>query len=149
MIPFYDAHNHLQNKWLAPHLDQVAADLHDTGIAGAVVNGTSPDDWSAVSALASRFSWVIPSYGVHPWDCGNRSDDWQGRLESRIATEPQAQIGEIGIDRWMLDRAKPDEPRLAGSLHQCMGRLVRCATVRPSPQPRFPASRLCWAIGNG
>ena len=57
---------------------------------------------------------MIPSYGVHPWDCGNRSDDWQGRLESRIATEPQAQIGEIGIDRWMLDRAKPDEPRLAG-----------------------------------
>ena len=113
-MKFYDAHNHLQNEWLAPHLDQIAADLQDTGIAGAVVNGTNSDDWSTISALASRFSWVIPSYGIHPWDCGNRAENWQGLLESRLASEPRAQIGEIGLDRWMLDRAKPDDPRLAG-----------------------------------
>lgn len=113
-MKLYDAHNHLQNEWLAPHLNQVASNLHDAGIAGAVVNGTSPDDWPAVSTLASRFSWVVPSYGVHPWDCGNRPADWQEQLESRISSEPRAQVGEIGIDRWMLDRAKPDDPRLAG-----------------------------------
>lgn len=110
----FDAHNHLQDEWLLPHLDQIAADLTKAGIAGAVVNGTTPDDWSAVSALASRFPWVVPSYGVHPWDCGNRPADWQGRLESRLATEPRARVGEIGLDRWILDSAKPDDPRLAG-----------------------------------
>ena len=110
----YDAHNHLQDEWLLPHLDRIASDLADVGIAGAVVNGTTPDDWPQVSALATRFSWVIPSYGVHPWDCGNRPADWLGRLESRLASEPRAHIGEIGLDRWMLDRAKPDDPRLAG-----------------------------------
>lgn len=114
MSSLYDAHNHLQSESLAPHLDQVVADLSAEGIAGAVVNGTSPEDWPQVSALASRFSWVVPSYGIHPWDCGNRPDDWQGQLESRIASEPRAQIGEIGLDRWMLDRAKPDDPRLSG-----------------------------------
>lgn len=110
----FDAHNHLQDEWLLPHLDQIAADLTKAGIAGAVVNGTTPDDWSSVSALASRFPWVVPSYGVHPWDCGNRPADWQGRLESRLATEPRARVGEIGLDRWILDSAKPDDPRLAG-----------------------------------
>lgn len=110
----YDAHNHLQDEWLLPHLDQIAADLTKAGIAGAVVNGTTPDDWASVSALASRFPWVVPSYGVHPWDCGNRPSDWQGRLESRLATEPRARVGEIGLDRWILDSAKPDDPRLAG-----------------------------------
>jgi len=67
-----------------------------------------------VSALATRFAWVIPSYGVHPWDCGNRPADWLDRLEARLAAEPRAHVGEIGLDRWILDRAKPDDPRLAG-----------------------------------
>ncbi len=113
-MKLYDAHNHLQDEWLLPHLDRIAADLVQAGIVGAVVNGTTPDDWAAVSALASRFPWVVPSYGVHPWDCGNRPADWQGRLESRLATEPRARVGEIGLDRWILDSAKPDDPRLAG-----------------------------------
>ena len=113
-VKFYDAHNHLQDEWLLPHMDRIAADLTDAGIAGAVVNGTTPDDWAQVSALATRFAWVVPSYGVHPWDCGNRPADWLGRLESRLASEPRAHVGEIGLDRWILDRAKPDDPRLAG-----------------------------------
>jgi TatD DNase family protein len=113
-MKLYDAHNHLQDEWLLPYLDRIAADLTQAGIAGAVVNGTTPDDWPTVSALASRFPWVVPSYGVHPWDCGNRPADWQGRLESRLATEPRARVGEIGLDRWILERAKPDDPRLAG-----------------------------------
>jgi len=113
-VNLYDAHNHLQDEWLLPHMDRIATDLVQAGIAGAVVNGTTPDDWAAVSALASRFPWVVPSYGVHPWDCGNRPSDWQGRLESRLATEPRARVGEIGLDRWILDSAKPDDPRLAG-----------------------------------
>ncbi|MFZ9682453.1 MAG: TatD family hydrolase [Cephaloticoccus sp.] len=113
-MTFYDAHNHLHDEWLLPHLDRIAIDLTKAGIAGAVVNGTTPDDWPQVSALATRFPWVIPSYGVHPWDCGNRPADWLGRLEARLATEPRAHVGEIGLDRWMLDRARPDDPRLAG-----------------------------------
>jgi TatD DNase family protein len=113
-MKLYDAHNHLQDEWLLPHLERIAADLAQAGIAGAVVNGTTPDDWPTVSALASRFPWVVPSYGVHPWDCGNRPSDWQGRLESSLATEPRAVVGEIGLDRWILERAKPDDPRLAG-----------------------------------
>ncbi len=113
-MTLHDAHNHLHDEWLLPHLNRIAADLADAVIAGAVVNGTTPDDWPAVSALATRFAWVIPSYGVHPWDCGNRPADWLDRLEARLAAEPRAHVGEIGLDRWILDRAKPDDPRLAG-----------------------------------
>jgi TatD DNase family protein len=113
-MQLYDAHNHLHDEWLSPHLDRIAADLAAAGIAGAVVNGTTPDDWPAVAALASRFQWVVPSFGVHPWDCGNRPADWLGQLESRLAREPRAHVGEIGLDRWILDRAKPDDPRLTG-----------------------------------
>ena len=79
-MKLYDAHNHLQDDWLLPHIDRISADLVAADVAGSVVNGTNVDDWPQVSALAARFPWVVPSYGVHPWDCGNRPADWQGRL---------------------------------------------------------------------
>lgn len=113
-MKLYDAHNHLQDAWLEPHLDRIATDLESASVAGMVVNGTEPADWPQVAALAQRFLWVTPSYGLHPWDCGNRPVDWQEQLRARLTVEPRAKVGEVGIDRWILDRAKPDDPRLAG-----------------------------------
>jgi TatD DNase family protein len=111
----HDAHNHLQDEWLAPHLDRIARSATDAGIADMVVNGTHPDDWPRVAELAARFPFVRPAYGIHPWDAGRpRPDDWLAQLEARLLTDPRASIGEIGIDRWILDSARPDDPRLAG-----------------------------------
>lgn len=110
---YFDAHNHLQDDALAPHLDTIAADLAALPLGGAVVNGTCEDDWDHVAALARRHTWVIPSYGVHPWDAGNRTPDWFAKLRARLESDPRAAVGEIGIDRWMLG-ARPDDPRLAG-----------------------------------
>lgn len=114
VAPLYDAHNHFQDDWLAPHHDALAADLPALGLRRAVVNGTCETDWPVVAGLARRFAWVLPSFGLHPWDAGNRSPDWQQNLLTALAAEPRSVVGEIGLDRWILDRAKPDDPRLAG-----------------------------------
>lgn len=112
MTPLYDAHNHLQDDWFAPHWDSLDHDLRDAGLKRAVVNGTCEADWPTVARLAARFPWVLPSYGLHPWDTGNRSPNWLDRLRAQLAADPRAAIGEIGLDRWILDSAKPDDPRL-------------------------------------
>lgn len=112
--PLYDAHNHFQDDWLAPHHVQIDAELRAAGLRRAVVNGTCETDWPTVSALAARHDWIRPSYGLHPWDAGNRAEGWFDRLKQRLAAEPRAAIGEIGLDRWIIDSAKPDDPRLAG-----------------------------------
>ena len=109
-----DAHNHLQDEWLSPHLDTIADDVRTTGVGAIVVNGTSESDWARVAELARRYSWVRPSFGVHPWDCGNAGPGWREALIRTLDANPGAAIGEIGIDRWILDRARPDDPRLAG-----------------------------------
>ncbi len=114
MDSLFDAHNHLQHESLQPHLDRIAADCAAAGIAGAVVNGTCEDDWPLVTALAARWPWVRPSYGLHPWDAGNASPRWRETLLRTLDADPRAAVGEIGLDRWILERARPDDPRLLG-----------------------------------
>jgi len=109
-----DAHNHLQDEWLAPHLESIARGCENAGITAMVVNGTSESDWATVAALARRFTWVRPSFGLHPWDCGNASPGWREALGRMLDAKPGAGVGEIGIDRWIIDRARPDDARLAG-----------------------------------
>ncbi len=110
----HDAHNHLQDDTLAPHLDRIAASWDPARFGYMVVNGTCQADWPRVTALAQRFPFVRPSYGLHPWDAGDRSPDWFETLKTHLDAHPHAAVGEIGIDRWILDSARPDDPRLAG-----------------------------------
>lgn len=118
MPPLLDAHCHLQDAAFAPHHPQLVADFASVGLARAVVNGTSETDWPDVTALCRQLSTValqlLPSYGLHPWDVGNRTPDWQRHLLARLDADPAAALGEIGLDRWILDSARPDDPRLAG-----------------------------------
>jgi TatD DNase family protein len=113
-MSLFDAHNHLHFATLSPHRDRVVADLRAVGLHRAVVNGTCEDEWPVVSALAREHAWIVPSYGVHPWDAGNRSPDWLATLRARLVAEPQSHVGEIGLDRWIIDDLKPDDPRIAG-----------------------------------
>jgi TatD DNase family protein len=110
----YDAHNHLQDAWLTPHRMQVFRDLSAIPLRGAVVNGTCETDWAEVAQLAREHAFVVPSFGLHPWEAGNATPGWRDALRRQLDANPRAAMGEIGIDRWILDRAKPDDPRLAG-----------------------------------
>jgi len=113
-LPYFDAHNHLQDPLLAAHRGAALAECAAAGIRTMVVNGTCEADWPVVASLAAGSRMVLPSFGLHPWHCGNRSPSWLETLRLHLAGMPAAAVGEIGIDRWILDRAKPDDPRLSG-----------------------------------
>lgn len=124
MITLYDAHNHLQDAWLKPHRAQVFGDLARICLGGAAVNGTCEDDWDDVAELARQHAFVLPSYGLHPWDVGNAGAGWRERLRQRLDHDARAAVGEIGLDRWMIERARPDDPRLAGLRRAPLGEQV-------------------------
>lgn len=111
---YHDAHNHLQDAWLAPHRAQMLRDLGTIPLRAAVVNGTAENDWPEVAALAREHTFILPSYGLHPWNVGNATPRWRDALLARLDADPRAAVGEIGLDRWMLERARPDDARLAG-----------------------------------
>ena len=114
MPAFYDVHEHFHFDALVPHRAAIDADLRAAGVHRAVVNGTSEEEWPVVAALAKQYSWILPSYGVHPWDAGDRSPGWLAALRAQLEADPHAVIGEIGLDRWIIVGIKPGDPRLAG-----------------------------------
>ncbi|MCU0770207.1 MAG: TatD family hydrolase [Verrucomicrobia bacterium] len=110
----YDAHNHLHDERLTPWREQFLPQLREAGVARMVVNGSCESDWADVLCLARREPIVLPSFGYHPWHVRERTPDWQQRLVQLLDQVPSA-IGEIGLDRWILDQWKADESRVEGT----------------------------------
>lgn len=96
-----DAHNHLHHVRLVPHRAEILATLAPLKLECAVVNGTREGDWPAVAALAKEHAWVLPSYGLHPWYVRERSDRYLDTLAILLDGNPDAAVGEIGLDRWI------------------------------------------------
>ena len=105
----FDAHNHLHDTRLAPHLPAILETLRPLDLRGAVVNGTREDDWPAVASLARQHSWVTPSFGLHPWSASQRSPQWLGTLRRQLDAHPRAGLGEIGLDRWISGHDLDDQ----------------------------------------
>lgn len=88
--------------------------MEAVGVRQAVVNATNEEEWPVVAALARDCPLFLPSFGIHPWDCGNRSSNWLTGLGDALRATPNAGVGEIGLDRWITDGVRPDDPRIAG-----------------------------------
>lgn len=107
-MKLYDAHNHLQDDRLAPHLEDAVVQAQQQGVARMVVNGSCESDWPQVLELARRFPAVLPSFGYHPWYVKERTENWKSALTNFLDQVPSA-IGEIGLDRWIPDFDLPQQ----------------------------------------
>ncbi|NNC89113.1 MAG: TatD family hydrolase [Akkermansiaceae bacterium] len=109
-MSFRDAHNHLHDPRLAPHLDQIIADLATAGVTRCVVNGTCEDDWPLVAGLARRHPDLVhPSFGLHPWKAPLRTPGWLPALRDQLEAHPGAGLGECGLDRWIQPHDLADQ----------------------------------------
>lgn len=150
-VRLFDAHNHLQDERLAPHLPDILQALPRAGVVRMVVNGSSEEDWPQVMALAKTVPQVIPSFGCHPWYVKDSTLNWKEVLTCHLDAVPSA-VGEIGLDRWIRDHdlAQQEEVfvwqlRLAAgrnlpvSIHclQAWGRLLELLQAGPRPRCGF------------
>lgn len=104
-----DAHCHLQDPRLKPHLDEALDKCRNAGIHRWVLNGTRESDWPAVCELAGRITGAEAAFGLHPWWQAERSRDWLATLEALLVARPSASLGETGLDRWMSGHDLPDQ----------------------------------------
>ena len=97
-MEIHDAHCHYQFA----EVPYAAVELaRAEGVGYAVVNGSSPEDWPAVAALAARDPRNLPSFGLHPWDVPAAPAGWLEELRRALLAHPGAGVGEMGLDRWV------------------------------------------------
>ncbi|MGD1979671.1 MAG: TatD family hydrolase [Akkermansiaceae bacterium] len=97
-----DIHNHLQDSRFDGKRDDLIDEMKAEGITSCVVNGTSENDWPDVARLAKDHpGFVIPAFGLHPWNVTDRSPGWLEKLTGFLGDHPEAIVGECGLDRWM------------------------------------------------
>lgn len=94
-MPFADAHLHIPPGGDAAGLHRA---LERADIALAFVNSAESAQWPSVLE-AGRGTAVLPFIGIHPWFSGAASNQDMARLETLLAENPNAQIGEVGLDR--------------------------------------------------
>ena len=129
MTPLFDGHCHLQDRRLDCVRDEVIARAVRAGVAGCRTCGTSPDDWDAVAALASRPDFEIRrAFGVHPWYAEGLPADWLARLRGLLLRFPEAWVGEIGLDGIRL-------PALTAAAEPPAGRPAPAAPSRGASPP--------------
>lgn len=98
----FDSHNHLQDVRFGRDVGELVREMRDEGVCGCVVNATQESDWSAVADLSERFpGFVFPAYGIHPWFADSAEEGWEERLRKMLEENPQATIGEVGVDGWV------------------------------------------------
>lgn len=97
---YYDAHNHLHDKRLEPFLDEICQKVKALSIAAMVVNSAKENQFDTVGALASKFSWIIPAFGIHPWYVDRVSPDYIDNL-NRALDKFGGCVGEIGLDTYI------------------------------------------------
>lgn len=101
-MTYADAHCHLQDPRLTPHLPVVLRLAREAGVTHVHTNATCEANWTATDALESPSSPTTPtihvSFGIHPWYAAETTPGWPGRLKTLLLAHPRAGVGEAGLD---------------------------------------------------
>jgi TatD DNase family protein len=96
-----DAHAHLDH-YAAAELPQVLAELEALPVLTLSV-AMDPASYQRTCRLAERTTWILPTFGVHPWHAPAHAHALDA-LQPLIDASPM--LGEIGLDyHWVDDRS--------------------------------------------
>jgi len=90
---FLDAHAHLDwydDKQLDDAIEQIQSqEIYTIAVSMDV------DSFQRNKEIAHKFDYIIPSFGIHPWEADRFSDDLS-KIDQYIEESPM--IGEVGLD---------------------------------------------------
>jgi TatD DNase family protein len=100
----FDTHCHLQDDRISARIGDIVAAANRAGVTKMLCCGSGADDWDGVERIGAAYAdrGVIRAYGVHPFyikSAGLESNNWMDELSKRLAADPSAAVGEIGLDR--------------------------------------------------
>ncbi len=120
----YDAHAHLPDHEYENHQPPDAAAMNSSDQRCSIINGTSPDDWSAVLEFTQGYSQALPAIGLHPHSVREAPEDWKETFLKLMDNHSVCAVGEIGLDRRDPDKEviKAQLDAFRWQLEQAQGR---------------------------
>lgn len=88
--PLTDAHFHMCESGFPGEYPDIGS------VVRAVSCTSGPEEWEAQASVSAE--GTVPSFGVHPWNCGCWNISVRERLLSMLEGDRSAQVGEIGLD---------------------------------------------------
>ena len=95
---YVDSHIHLQD-YRTQDVKNVVTNAAKNGVIRFINPSAHPADWQHIAELAQQYPEITPAFGVHPWHINEAPTDWVQKLETILQKNPQAWVGECGIDR--------------------------------------------------
>lgn len=121
----FDSHCHLNHSPLVDNLTQVLHQADKKNINHFLVPATGSDDWSITLQLAQSYSQLYAAIGIHPWFVADYNDSAFSQLEQLLHHNPQALIGEIGLD--FIRSHSPTDKNLQISCFEAQLQLAKAA----------------------
>ena len=128
-VELFDAHCHLQDERILPRADAVLSRAAAAGVVRMTCCGSSPQDWEALGALASRHPGITPAFGLHPWSVATRRAGWLRELRDRLCADPRAGVGEIGLDHAVANAQFADQWNVFREQWRLASELDRAASL--------------------
>ncbi len=108
MKKLFDAHCHIQDERLFPFFEDMLEKANAAGVSAMAVKGTTEADWVRLKRFASAYDFIFPSYGLHPYWISKRTGNWKAELCRYLIENPEAGVGEIGLD-YKIENANADD----------------------------------------
>lgn len=89
-----DAHAHV-DRYEGEALERALEQIEELRVLTVAV-AMEPSAWERSREIAGRSRWIVPTFGVHPWEAHRFADDLDA-LSRAVDASPM--IGEIGLDR--------------------------------------------------
>lgn len=92
-----DTHAHLDMKPLSDNLDQVMENAYDAGVKNIISVGTDGSSSREAIKIASRYTCVYATCGLHPHDAKYFQRD-EPLIRELLKSDKVCAVGEIGLD---------------------------------------------------
>jgi TatD DNase family protein len=116
-----DAHAHLADERILPHVDEVVERARAAGLDAVVSIATGADDWDANLGLAGRVPDVWTTAGIHPHSASEHGGEAMARVRELVSHPRVVAIGETGLD-YHYDFSPRDAQRASFLAHLELGR---------------------------